>query len=153
MTSSDSYYRTAMVWDNENLPDITVEGIKAEENELGGVEQQIKDDHSLLNTYRKLIKLRLQNPEIARGNIEEVLNFGDNNVGGMIINYNGSRVIVIHNTSQEAKELTIDMIDSPELRGWSYGDLAEEPIQDKPKLSGTALSLPARTSVVIKENQ
>ena len=151
LTSSDSYYRTAMIWDNENLPDITVEGIKAEENALGGVEQQLKDDHSLLNTYRKLIKLRLQNPEIARGDIEEVLDLGDPNVGGMIINHDGSRVLVIHNTAEKAKELTVDMIEKPELRGWVYGDLAEEPNQDSPKLNGTALTLPARTSVVLKE--
>ncbi|MBQ3329674.1 MAG: alpha amylase [Ruminococcus sp.] len=151
MTSSDAYYRTAMIWDNENLPDITVEGIKAEENALGGVEQQLKDDHSLLSTYRRLIKLRLQNPEIARGDIEEVLNLGDSNVGGMIINDDGSRVVVIHNTTQEAKELTIDMIDNPEIRGWTYADLAAEPIKDEPKLSSTALTLPARTSIVLKE--
>ncbi|MBQ3285307.1 MAG: alpha amylase [Ruminococcus sp.] len=151
--NEDPYKRTAMIWDNENLPDITVEGIKAQENELGGVEQQLKDDHSLLNTYRKLFKLRLQNPEIARGDIEEVLDLGDPNVGGMIINHDGSRVLVIHNTTEEAKELTVDMIENPELRGWVYGDLTEEPNKETPKLNGTTLTLPVRTSVVIKENK
>ena len=151
--NEDPYKRTAMIWDNENLPGITVEGIKAKENELGGVEQQLKDSHSLLNTYRKLIKLRLQNPEIARGDIEEVLDLGDETLGGMIINYNDSRVIVLHNAGDEAHELTIDMISNPELRGWSTADLAKEPVKDIPKLSGTKLSIPARTSVVIKENK
>ena len=131
-TSNDASYRTAMIWDNEK-------------------EQQLKDEHSLLNTYRRLIKLRQQNPEIARGDIEEVLDLGDNNVGGMIINDDGSRVIVIHNTTDEAKELTIDMISNPELRGWSYADLAAEPNKEAPKLSGTKLTLPARTSAVLKE--
>lgn len=151
--TSDPCKRTAMIWDNENLPDITVEGVKAQENELGGVEQQLKDDHSLLNTYRKLLKLRLQNPEIARGDIEEVLDLGDGNLGGMIINDDGSRIVVIHNTSEEAKEITVDMIDNPELRGWSCADLAAEPSKETPKLSGTALTLPAKTSVVLKETK
>lgn len=151
-TSNDASYRTAMIWDNEKLPDIEVPGVAGVvKNELGGVEQQLKDEHSLLNTYRRLIKLRQQNPEIARGDIEEVLDLGDNNVGGMIINHDGSRVIVIHNTTDEAKELTIDMISNPELRGWSYADLAAEPNKETPKLSGTKLTLPARTSVVLKE--
>ena len=151
-TSNDASYRTAMIWDNEKLPDIEVPGVaEVVKNELGGVEQQLKDEHSLLNTYRRLIKLRQQNPEIARGDIEEVLDLGDNNVGGMIINDDGSRVIVIHNTTDEAKELTIDMISNPELRGWSYADLAAEPNKEAPKLSGTKLTLPARTSVVLKE--
>lgn len=151
--SEDPYKRTAMIWDNDNLPDITVEGIPASENPLGGVEQQLKEENSLLNTYRKLIKIRLQNPEIARGDIEKALDLGDNNVGGMIINDNDSRVVVIHNTGKEAKEITIDMIENPELRGWIHGDLTDEPNEENPKLSGTALTLPARTSVVLKEKK
>ncbi len=151
-TTNDASYRTAMIWDNENLPDIYVPGVAGvEKNALGGVEQQLKDEHSLLSTYRKLIKLRLQNPEIARGNIEEVPDFGNPGIGGMIINHNGSRVMVIHNTTDEAKELTLDQITNPALRGWTYGDLAAEPNKETPKLSGTALTLPARTSVVLKE--
>ena len=71
----------------------------------------------------------------------------------MIINHDGSRVVVIHNTSEEAKELTIDKIDNPELRGWVYGDLTEEPNKETPKLNGTALTLTARTSVVLKEKK
>ena len=52
-TSNDASYRTAMIWDNENLPDIEVPGVaEVVKNELGGVEQQLKDEHSLLNTYR-----------------------------------------------------------------------------------------------------
>ena len=51
----------------------------------------------------------------------------------------------------KAKELTIDVISKPELRGWSYADLAAEPYEEVPKLSETKLTLPARTSVVMKE--
>ena len=42
-TSNDASYRTAMIWDNENLPDIEVPGVaEVVKNELGGVEQQLK---------------------------------------------------------------------------------------------------------------
>ena len=71
----------------------------------------------------------------------------------MIIDSDGSRVLVIHNTDEEAKELTIDCISNPELRGWSVADLAEEPSSDTPVLDGTTLKLTARTSVVLKENK
>ena len=58
-TTNDASYRTAMIWDNENLPDIYVPGVAGvEKNELGGVEQQLKDEHSILSAYRKLIKIR-----------------------------------------------------------------------------------------------
>ncbi len=153
-TSNDASYRTAMIWDNDSLPDIYVPGVASvEQNWLGGVKQQLSDDHSLLNTYRKLIKLRQQNPEIARGSISEVVDFGDTEIGAYITEYDGSRVLIIHNGKKEAVELTVDMVTKPELRGWSVADLAKEPSKETPKLSGTKLTLPAKTSVVIKENK
>lgn len=152
--NGDANYRTAMIWDNDNLPDITFTGCPpVQKNELGGVAQQLKEDHSLLNTYRRLIKLRLQNPEIARGDIEKVVDFDDPYVTGLLINYDDSRVMVVHNGGKEAKELTIDAITKPELRGWAIADKASEPSEETAKLSGTTLSIPARTSVVLKEKK
>ena len=124
-----------------------------EKNELGGVEQQLSQEHSLLNTYRKLIKIRLQNPDIARGSIEKVVDFEDPMCTGLLINHDNSRVLVVHNGGKEAKELTIDAIEKPELRGWVIADKAESPSEETPKLSDTKLSIPARTSVVLKEKK
>lgn len=162
-TTNDASYRTAMIWDNDALPDIYVPGVAGvQANWLGGVEQQLKQEDSLLNTYRRLIKIRQQNPEIARGDIEEVVDFDDSMIGGYIINYNGSRVLIIHNGNEEAKELTVDMVEKPELRGWSTArvtvavDGAEVNTtkdDNKVTLSGSKLSIPAKCSVVIKENK
>ena len=153
-SNGDANYRTAMIWDNDNLPDIKFPGSPAvQKTELGGVEQQLSQEHSLLNTYRKLIKIRLQNPEIARGSIEEVVDFSDPMCTGLLIKHDDSRVLVIHNGGKEAKELTIDAIEKPELRGWVTADKAESPSEETPKLSKTTLSIPARTSVVLKEKK
>lgn len=162
-TSNDASYRTAMIWDNEALPDIYVPGVAGvEANALGGVKQQLAQENSLLNTYRRLIKIRHQNPEIARGDIEEVVDFKDTEVGAYIINYDGSRVLIIHNASEEAKELTVDMVEKPELRGWSTArvtvavdNLEVNTTKDDNKvtLSGGKLNVPAKCSVVIKENK
>ena len=162
-TSNDASYRTAMIWDNDALPDIYVPGVAGvEANALGGVKQQLAQENSLLNTYRRLIKIRHQNPEIARGDIEEVVDFKDTEVGAYIINYDGSRVLIIHNAGEEAKELTVDMVEKPELRGWSTArvtvavdNLEVNTTKDDNKvtLSGGKLSIPAKCSVVIKENK
>lgn len=162
-TSNDASYRTAMIWDNEALPDIYVPGVaKVEANALGGVKQQLAQENSLLNTYRRLIKIRHQNPEIARGDIEEVVDFKDTEVGAYIINYDGSRVLIIHNAGEEAKELTVDMVEKPEIRGWSTArvtvavdNLEVNTTKDDNKvtLSGGKLNVPAKCSVVIKENK
>lgn len=150
--SDDKYKRTAMVWDSDNLPAITTEGVGADGTApLGGVKQQLADDNSLLNTYRRLFKIRLQNPEIARGSITELASFNDSDCAGYVIDHNGARVMVIHNVSDSDKELTIDSIDDPELRGWT---VAKDDISGiAAELDGTTLKIPAKTSVVLKENK
>ena len=142
-----------MIWDSENLPKINSTGIGyPSDTELGGVKQQLAQEHSLLNVYRNLIKIRMQNPEIARGDFDEVVDMDDPMVGAFVLKYGDSRVMIIHNGDEAAKELTIDAIKNPELRGWSIADEAATPATDTPVLDGTALKLPARTSVVLKEN-
>ena len=151
--SKDEYKRTAMIWDSENLPKINSTGIGyPSDTELGGVKQQLAQEHSLLNVYRNLIKIRMQNPEIARGDFDEVVDMDDPMVGAFVLKYGDSRVMIIHNGDEAAKELTIDAIKNPELRGWSIADEAASPATETPVLNGTALKLPARTSVVLKEN-
>ncbi len=150
-TSSDANYRTAMVWDSDNLPDITTEGVGPEDTcPMGGVKQQLADANSLLNTYRKLIRIRLENPEIARGDITDTIQC-DGDCAGYIIDSDGSRVAVIHNAAKEDKELTVDMLEKPELRGWSVAQEKSDGVA--PELSGNTLKIPARTSVVLKENK
>ena len=159
-TSNDASYRTAMIWDNDDLPDIYVPGVSGvQPNELGGVKQQLAQEHSVLNTYRGLIKLRLQNPEIARGDITDVVDFGDTGVGAYITDHDGKRVLIIHNCTDETRELTIDMIDNPELRGWSTAYTPEEDEAADGSdhytvtLKDGVLTVPAKTSVVLKENK
>ncbi len=150
--SDDKYKRTAMVWDSDNLPGIKTEGVSAEDTApLGGVKQQLADKNSLLNTYRTLFKLRLQNPEIARGDITELAAFNDSDCAGYVIDDDGSRVMIVHNVSDKEMELTIDLIKSPELRGWTVAQEKSEGIA--PTLEGDSLKLPAKTSVVLKENK
>ena len=150
-TSSDAYYRTAMVWDNDDLPKIYANGVnKVSENALGGVKQQLAQSDSLLNTYRLLVRLRMQNPELARGDIAETVSFGDEACAGYIVEYEGSRLLVIHNAGEEAKELAMDMISSPELRGWSTAEVIEG-VSSEVKLDGSTLTLAPMTSVVLKE--
>lgn len=154
-SGSDAYYRTAMIWDNDNLPEVYANGVRrVEENPLGGVKQQLAQPDSLLNTYRHLFRIRLQNPEIARGTLTDTVMFGDSSVAGYILEYNGSRLLIIHNSDREPKELTIDAISSPELRGWSIaGTGGEEQEPTVMSLTGAALTMPARSSVVLKETK
>lgn len=101
-TSSDASYRTAMIFDNDNLPDIYVNGVsEVKPNELGGVKQQLEQENSLLNTYRELIKIKLSNPWIARGKISDVVTFNEPKCAGYIEEYDGNKYFVIYNGNNE----------------------------------------------------
>ena len=151
-SSNDAYYRSAMIWDSENLPEIYANGIPyVPDHDLGGVKQQLADPDSLLNTYRALVKLRLQNPEIARGHITETVTVDGLYCAGYVINYDGSRVMILHNGGKTAQTVTVDAISSPELRGWVTSETFDGETAEV-TLSGNTLTLPAKTSVVLKEH-
>ena len=152
-TNSDAYYRTAMIWDSDNLPEVYANGVRyVSAPELGGVKQQLAQSDSLLNTYRRLVKIRLQNPEIARGDITEKVTFDDSFCAGYVIDDDGSRLLIIHNGNENAVTLTIDAIANPELRGWVTAQIIDG--QDAAvSLDGTTLIIPAKTSVILKEHK
>ena len=150
-TTGDAYYRLPMVFDSENLQDMITPGAASgyEAPENGGVKQQLEDENSLLNYYRRLIKVKLQNPEIARGHITTQQDFGEKEIGAYIVEYNGSKLLIIHNFSNsEAKELAItnDILSNAQIRAEliSLTDGSHAALQDG------KLTLPSHSSVILK---
>lgn len=150
--SNDAYYRTAMVFDSDDLPTINVGNIgsKIEAPLNGGVKQQLADKNSLLNHYRRLIKVKNQNHGIARGEITAQESFdGDKEIAAYYSEYEGKKLLIVHNfNGKESKELEItsEMLANPEIKA----DLST--IDDtKAELKDGKLSLPAHGSVVIGE--
>lgn len=151
-TTSDAYYRTGMIWDSENLPEINVNGMEIEQTapEGGGVEQQLTNDDSLLRFYQRVIKVKNQNPEIARGKITDTVDFDDSNIGAYYVEYEGSKLLIIHNFNKtDSKELTItsDMLDKAEVRA----DLVTSSTEEHVVLnSDGTLTIPAISTVILK---
>ena len=150
-TEGDAYYRLPMVFDSKNLQKITVPGTgdDFEAPEAGGVKQQLEDENSLLNHYRRIINVKLQNPEIARGKITKSQKFDDQEIGAYYVEYKGSKLLIIHNFSaEESKELTItdDMIKNATVRADLLGDTKDGHVE----LKDGKLTLPKRSSVIIK---
>lgn len=156
---NDANYRTAMIWDSDNLPQIFVNGVgDPEDTKFHGVAQQEQDEFSILNFYKRALKIRNQNPEIARGKITETVKFDDNSVAAYVIEYEDTKLLVIHNTSdRDSKELTItdDMMKNAKIRA----DLvASEPVENENgekvaqhiTLKNGVLSMPPQSSVILK---
>ena len=149
-TESDKYFRLPMIFDSDNLPDITVDGASTvEPPKYGGVKQQLADSDSLLNHYRRIISVKLQNPEIARGRITSQQVFNDPAIGAYYIEKDGTKLLVIHNFSADKEktlEITNDMIPNAKVCADFLGSANDAHLAVK----DGKITLPAYSSVVIR---
>ncbi len=147
----DEYKREPMIWDKNNLPDIIVNGkTSAEESQapFGGVKQQEKNEKSLLSFYKRIIKIKNQNPEIARGEIFEIKT-GDNEIVEYYTEYKGSKIYVIHNLN-DSEEKNVRLPEKLRLRGDLVASNTKE-IDKHPAVSEKALILPPYSTAVLKK--
>ena len=158
-TTNDASYRTAMIWDNDNLPNIYVNGVaKVQPNALGGVVQQRQQPDSLYNTYRRIIRLKNQNPAIARGEITEVLESEDVYFGGYYVEYEGEKLLIIHYGGEETKEfeITEEMLANAEFRGGivtsNAADFGGDPEKWNVTFKKGTLTMPPMSTAVLKAN-
>lgn len=125
------------------------------------VEEALKDEASLLSFYKRVIALRNQNPEIARGTVKAV-EFDDKSAAGYISEYNGSKVMVIYNLGDTAAEINVpsDKFEIKEVRGYLLAagndaeieDESKDATYDDPKITvkDQKVKLPAYSVIVLK---
>lgn len=151
-TSNDASFRTAMIFDNDNLPDIYVNGVaEVEPNELGGVKQQLSQENSLLNTYRELIKIKLQNPEISRGKITDTIQGKGTKCAGYVEEYQNKKLIILYNGDSQESEIDVSE------KASSVSLLSEKVVTDTGKsttehvnVSGTNIIMPSMSVAVLE---
>lgn len=167
---NDAYYRSPMIWDSDVEPDIWCTADAFCELDNGGVKQQTNDENSLLSFYRRAVKIRNQNPEIARGKITETYEVEDDNgICAFKLETEDSAVIIVHNingTKASELEITDEMLKNPEIVADLYagadeaksmpavrGETQPAETEELPEFAYIAdgkLVLPPRTSVVLK---
>lgn len=67
------------------------------------LEEQIDDENSIYNHYKKMIRLRKDNPILFNGDYKKIVD--ENNLYGYSISKNNQDMIVIHNFSNEIKPI------------------------------------------------
>lgn len=150
MTGSgkDENKRLPMLWSKKNKNGLTSAPLGATQNndELeAGVEEQEKDKNSLLEFYKKILRLKLENPEIARGKIT-ALNLGQKSVAAYSVEYEGERSYIIHNLSDIGVSLEFSK-DCYNYRG-IIGNLTTG--EQRVTLKSDILNLPPMSTVIIK---
>ena len=144
-SSTDANRRVAMLWgdgDKVSDPVGTTYSKKLQTN--GTVAEQIVDENSLYNHYKKLIMIRNANPEIARGSYVSI-DTKNASVGGFIVTYNDSSLCILHNVSTETIE-----IDLSSLGLTNFQQLNSFVGLGKAKFEGNKLIIDGQTSVIIK---
>jgi glycosidase len=143
---TDANRRLAMLWGGSDTVKDPRGSVYDRAKQINGtVKSQLPKKSSLLNHYKKLVRLRKANPEIARGLVKPLDFSRYTAFGGFISEYGGGRVSVFHNTGEN--EITVDLKDYTDaelstVRGYAG--------KGRAVLKGTLLSLSGYTSAVLK---
>ena len=124
---NDPYKRLPIKWssDESGINIIPPKGGKNVNAPQYGVYDQLNHETSLVNHYRKLIKLKNQNPEIQRAEVVSDCDLGNRNVASYTCAYDNSAVMVITNITGTVKTVDIKEAgygDYSELSGFVIGD-------------------------------
>ncbi len=109
---------------------------------LGTMADQDKKDDSLLNYFRNAYKVRLENPELARGSSEVYYENEDGYVGILKREYKGSVVYVAMNLSEKET----DSIDVSSLGVKVVGDMSAD---ESPYYDGNKIVMPPYSMIIL----
>ncbi len=118
------------------------------------VDDQRRDENSLMRHYAKVLNIRHSYPAIARGTYSPLYS-GKSTFGGFFVDYNNDDVIILHNTSAtetvtfDLKTLTSNN-SSKILSGYSSFEILDYVGVNGATISGTTLTLGPQTTVIIK---
>lgn len=145
----DENKRLSMVWSDSDPTGMTNGPLDADKDiafAFAGVEQQQEDPYSILNYYKRAVRLRNENPEIARGEVAIVESLTEGNQAAVTKTYEDSMIGIVYNTSDEPLMITLKdtTLADMEIRG--YLTLNGEVVE----LTDGALSMPAKSVCILK---
>ncbi len=146
-TGKDENKRVPMYWSTTDLTGMT-KGPKNMEKQtqvFPSVEEQQGDSSSILNYYKRAIRLRENNPEILRGKVEVIEGF-DKDITAVTKTYEGKTIILLMNISPEEKQVVLAK-DTFTYEGVS-GALTTTSVQ--PVLNEDTITLPPYAIVILR---
>ncbi|MBQ3514916.1 MAG: alpha-amylase [Lachnospiraceae bacterium] len=107
----DENKRAPMYWSSDESTEGMCDGPSAMEtvkHKYGSLEEQMEDENSIYNFYKEIIKIRNQNPEVARGTVTYLDEVTDTNICAVKKEYNGSDIVILMNLAKEEKSVLLD---------------------------------------------
>ena len=121
------------------------------EMKFDSLEEQEQDPTSIYQYYKKVIKIRNQNPEIARGEVEYLMNASNEQFCVLRKSWEGSEILLIFHTGAETEEMDVSSITingteiSPDsVRG------ALESGEEKIEVSDGTVTMPGYSVLILK---
>lgn len=134
--------------DDDKIPNGPLQATqKMTDSSFPPVDEQLKDEDSILNYYIRAIRLRNENPEILRGTVGICDGEFDSDVCVVTKTYEDSKIVVIYNLSKEQKQVTVEKsaCDYSKIQGYVCNYSSE-----KPSLDGEEITVPPYGIVVLK---
>ncbi len=148
--SKDENKRLPMIWSSDlSTKGMTKGPADADRNitsAFEAVDKQQKDKTSILNYYKRALRLRNENPEIARGTIVKVESLCDGNQAAITKTYNESTIGIVYNTSDEVMSINISGTELSDMAIRGYLTLNNEEIT----LKDGVLTMPAQSICILR---
>jgi glycosidase len=147
--TEDENKRLPMYWsetDTEGMTDGPSAADKDIKPSFPAWDEQLEDETSLLNYYRRALRLRNENPEIARGTIAMVDSLCEGDQAAITKTYEGSTIGIVYNTSEEEIAVSISgtELEAMGIRGYLTKNGEEI------TLEGGILTMPAQSICILK---
>ena len=124
----DENKRAPMIWD-ESGSGLTYgpPNMERQENRFESVEAQLADENSLLNYYKRALRIRNENPCIARGKTE-VINITGQDIAAVRRTFEDDSIVIVYNYSDEEKSISDELLDleNSQIRGYLTVDSQQE---------------------------
>lgn len=147
--TKDENKRLPMIWSDTDTTGMTNGPKNADAgitSAFPAVDEQRIDGASIFNYYKRALRLRNENPEIARGSITIVESLCDAHQAAITKTYEGSTIAIVYNNSKEEIRVTLTGTELADMQIRGYLTLNGEVIT----LSDGVLVMPAQSICILK---
>lgn len=145
--ANDPEKRLGMLWDDDSSAEGMCddpEGAGNVEQENGSYDDQKDDPYSIYNFVKQTISIRNAFPEIARGTNTFESSLSDDKLCVFTREYNGQKVVMIFNTSQESAKADVSGL------GVSNAVAMLQTSEDAPEYKDGIAEMPAYSVLILK---
>ncbi len=109
MGTKDENKRLPMQWSVTDTQGITTPPDNADpvEQKFPPVDVQMKDPLSLYNYYKRAVRIRNENPEIARGDMNVIEELCTKDISAIKKVYEGSEIVILYNINTEPANISL----------------------------------------------